>query len=200
MKTPRMPAFALERASGQRRGWVFACVLPVLLAIGACASVRVPEGATFVVVRHAEKVDDGSRDPGLSERGAARAQALAARLHAAPLVAAYATAFRRTQQTAQPAAAMHRVALTTYDASMPAADLAAILRVRHASGTILVVGHSNTVPDIVAALCACQVAALGDDDFDALYAVHIDGDGRALLDAERQSAAPAHSPVTESPR
>jgi phosphohistidine phosphatase SixA len=200
MKKPRMPAFARERARGIRRWRVFACVLPMLLAIGACASVRVPEGATFVVVRHAEKADDGSRDPALSGPGEARAQALAARLQDASLVAAYATAFRRTQQTAQPAAAMHRVALTTYDASMPAADLAAILRVRHASGTILVVGHSNTVPEIVAALCACQVAALGEDDFDALYTVHIDGDGHALLDAGRQLAAPAQWPAMEAPQ
>ena len=197
-----MPASALERIACIRRRFAFAFVLPMLLGIGACASVSGPEGATttVVVVRHAEKVDDGSRDPVLSKQGLARATALAQRLATAPLVAAYATEFRRTRQTAQPAAAMHDVAVTTYAASMPAADLAAILRVRHASGTVLVVGHSNTVPDIVAALCDCQVAARGEDDFDALYTVRIDGNGRALLEAGRQSPAPAQSPARNAPR
>lgn len=197
-----MPASALERIVRIRRWLAFACLLPMLLAIGACASVASAEDATtaFVVVRHAEKTDDGSRDPPLSEPGRARATALAQRLAAAPLVAAYATGFRRTQQTAQPAAAMHDVAVTIYAASMPAADLAAILRVQHARGTVLVVGHSNTVPEIVAALCDCQVAALGEHDFDALYIVHIDGHGRALLETGRQSATPAQSSARSAPR
>jgi broad specificity phosphatase PhoE len=195
-----MTASPFDRTAFIRRWLALACVLPLLLGIGACASVHVPEGATFVVVRHAEKADDGSQDPALSEQGRVRAQALAQRLAPAPLVAAYATEFRRTQQTAQPAAALHHVALTIYAASMPAADLAAILRVRHASGTVLVVGHSNTVPQIVAALCGCTTAALGEGDFDALYTVHIGGDGHVLLDAGRQSAVPAQSPAGDSLR
>jgi phosphohistidine phosphatase SixA len=195
-----MPASTLERIAFLRRWFACACMVAMLLGVGACASVPMSEGATFVVVRHAEKANDGSRDPALSEQGRARAQALAQRLAVAPLIAAYATEFRRTQQTAQPAAAMHHVAVTNYAASMPAADLAALLRVRHASGTVLVVGHSNTVPDIVAALCACQVAALGEDDFDALHTVRIDAEGHALLGAGRQSDAPSPSAATSSPR
>jgi phosphohistidine phosphatase SixA len=53
--------------------------------------------------------------------------------------------------------------VTTYDAALDAKDLASTLKQRHASGTVLVVGHSNTVPAIAAALCACVVAPLRDD-------------------------------------
>jgi broad specificity phosphatase PhoE len=196
---PRMPALSPERIAVLRRWLAFACVLPMLL--GACASVPAlaTQGAAFVVVRHAEKAVDGSHDPALSDQGRARAQALAQRLAAAPLVAAYATEFQRTQQTAQPAAAMQHLAVTTYAAAMPAADLAAILRVRHASGTVLVVGHSNTVPDIVAALCDCPVTPLGEGDFDAVYTVHGDADGHGVLDVERQSFGSAPAPATDAP-
>jgi broad specificity phosphatase PhoE len=172
--------------------------LAMLLVMGAYASARAPahapEAATFIVVRHAEQVVNDSRDPPLSKRGVARALALARRLAGAPLVAAYATPFRRTRQTAQPAAKRHHIAVTSYDAVMPPADFVASLRARHARGTILVVGHSNTVPEIVAGLCSCRIRALGEDDYDAIYTVHIGGDGRGVLDVGRQSAGSAIAP------
>ncbi len=188
---------AVDRFALVRRCLSLACSLPLLFAICACASMEPSAGASFVVVRHAEKVDDGSRDPALSARGRIRAQALAQQLGDAPLVAVYSTAFRRTQQTAQPAASMHRIPVTTYDASTPAVELAASLRARYSSGTVLVVGHSNTVPGIAAALCTCRVAALGEDDYDATMTVHIDPAGRALLDVGQQSPVSTPSPASE---
>ena len=163
--------------------------LAMLLVLGAHASARAhaPEAATFIVVRHAEQVVDDSRDPPLSKRGVARAEALALRLAGAPLVAAYATPLRRTLQTAQPTAARHRIAITSYDATMPPADFVAGLRARHVRGTVLVVGHSNTVPEIVAGLCSCRIRALGEEDYDAIYTIRIGRDGHGVLDVGRQS-------------
>lgn len=158
-----------------------------LLALAACASVPVPSGATFVVVRHAEKANDGTPDPPLDETGSARAQALAQRLAGTPLIAAYATSFKRTRQTAQPAAALHAIAVTGYDAAEPASVFAARLRARHDHGTVLVVGHSNTVPAIAAALCACAVEPLGDEEYDRIYTIRPDGHGRVALDQGWQS-------------
>ena len=170
--------------------------LAMLLVLGADASARAPasEAATFIVVRHAEQVVNDSRDPPLSKRGVARAKALARRLAGAPLVAAYATPLRRSRQTAQPAAARHRIRVTTYDAAMPPADFVAGLRARHARGTVLVVGHSNTVPEIVAGLCSCRIRALGEDDYDAIYTIRIGRDGRGVLDVGRQSSDSAAAP------
>ena len=161
--------------------------LASLLALTACASVHAPAGATFVIVRHAEKANDGTPDPPLNETGSARAQSLAQRLSRTPLLAAYATSFKRTRQTAQPAAALHAIAVTGYDAAEPASVFAARLRARHDHGTVLVVGHSNTVPAIAAALCACAVAPLGDEEYDRIYTIHLDRQGRAALDQGWQS-------------
>ncbi len=162
-------------------------VLPVLLCgalLSACAGVApMPDaGASFIVVRHAEKSNDDPRDPSLSEAGHARAKRLADRLSASELVAAYATDYRRTQQTVQPAATVHGITIDTYDAGQPAAELAARLKTAHSHGIVLVAGHSNTVPDIVSALCACIAEPMPDSEYDRISVVQIARDGRATLE------------------
>lgn len=156
------------------------------LALASCSTVpaRDADTVTFVVVRHAEKSADDPRDPSLSQVGRARAQRLATLLNDTTVNAAYATAYRRTFQTAQPVAENDFLRITTYDAQMPAPQFAERLRTLHKIGTVLVVGHSNTVPDIVGALSGRQVAAMGDDEFDRLYRIRIDADGKAALSQE----------------
>ena len=149
---------------------------------GTTASAkRADATATFVVVRHAEKGTDDARDPSLNDAGRTRAGRLAQLLSDAPLTAVYATAYRRTQQTAQPAADGHGIGVTIYDAKMPDAAFAAKLRASHARGTVLVVGHSNTVPGIAAALSGTAVEAMQDDQFDRIYRVSIGPEGKATL-------------------
>jgi broad specificity phosphatase PhoE len=157
--------------------------LAALLAPAACAThpAAGTGGATFVVVRHAEKATDDARDPGLSAAGQARASALARGLAATPLAAAYATQYKRTQQTAMLAAGASGIAITSYEASQSVGDFVARLRRAHAQGTVLVVGHSNTVPGIVAALCACSVAPLDEGVYDRWYEIRIDAAGQAAL-------------------
>ena len=165
------------------------CCILLLLLLAGCASVAAIEPATpatFVVVRHAEKADDGTRDPPLSAAGQARAQALAQRLARSGLVAVYATPFRRTQQTAQAAATSAGLPVTTYAADVAPSDFATTLRARYRHGTVLVVGHSNTVPGIVASLCSCRIAALDENSYDGIYTIRIAADGKASLDVGRQ--------------
>ncbi len=157
-----------------------ALIALTVLLTGCATSLR-PASASFVVVRHAEKADDGSRDPPLAASGAARAQRLAAALQAEPVVAVYATPYRRTQQTAVATADAHGVAVTTYDARQPAAEFAAQLRRRHATGTVLVAGHGNTAPDIAAALCGCATSPLGDSDYGRVYRIRVGPDGGGVL-------------------
>ena len=136
---------------------------------------------TFILVRHAEKGTDDAHDPSLSDTGRVRAGRLARLLSDTPLTAAYATAYRRTRQTAQPAADGHGIAVTTYDAKMPDAAFASQLRAANARGTVLVVGHSNSVPGIAAALSGTAVEAMQDDQFDRIYRVSIGPEGKATL-------------------
>jgi phosphohistidine phosphatase SixA len=160
-----------------------ALALSTLLA--ACASAPTPPGASFVIVRHAEKAKDDPRDPSLSEGGRARAERLAAALKNQPVRAVYATAYRRTRQTGEPTAQTHGLQVITYDAKQPAGDFAATLRREHPVGTVLVVGHSNTAPDIAGALCQCSVAPMAETEYDRRMRIDFDRDGHPSYSESR---------------
>lgn len=165
-----------------------ACLATLLTAalLGACSTVgpSTPDAeaaVTFVVVRHAEKVDDGSDDPTLTPAGQARAQALADSLAGSDVVAVYATDYLRARDTAMPTAHAHGVPVTTYDARQPADGFAAMLLRTHDAGTVLVVGHSNTAPGIASALCGCEVAPMTEAEYGRRMTVHVDGSGQVTL-------------------
>lgn len=140
----------------------------------------------IVVVRHAEKATDDPNDPALSDAGILRAQALAKALTRLPLSAAYATQYRRTQLTAEPAARAAGITvqvrpIVATDASSYAMAIAALIRSKHRGQNVLIIGHSNTVPEIVKALSAVTVDAIGESEFDRIYVVTLDNKGNARL-------------------
>ncbi|GAA5079894.1 SixA phosphatase family protein [Lysobacter panacisoli] len=166
-------------------------LLPLLL-LGGCASTpradadTSAQATTFVLVRHAEKVGDGSDDPALTVAGEARAQSLSREFADLPLSAVYSTAYRRTQQTAAPTARSHGLTTITYDAKQPAADFATALRRERTGQTVLIVGHSNTVPGIASALCGCEATPMTEAEYDRLTTVRIDAQGHATLRETKQ--------------
>ena len=127
------------------------------------------------VVRHAERADAGmatassmANDPELSEAGKARAQSLATVLKDAGVTAIYVTEFKRTQQTAEPLAK----ALGIQPTVVSAKDAAAIVeKVRSGKGAALIVGHSNTVPDVLTRLGIASPPKIADADYDNLFVV-----------------------------
>ncbi len=138
---------------------------------------------TFIVVRHAEK--SAGEDPPLNADGQARAQALAKTLAEVPLQAIYSTPTRRTRETAAPVAGTRELEVRDYDPELAASELATMLHIRHAGDTVLLVGHSNTVPGIVTALCACPVEPLTEEDYGDLFLVRIAAEGDATLERGR---------------
>lgn len=163
---------------------------PTLLAaamLGACTGVPTrPDGELrIIVLRHAEKDGTVADDPPLSAAGEQRAARIAQRLAATPLAAVYSTPTRRTRATATPAAGASQLPVRDYDPRQPVAGFAAELRREHARGNVLVLGHSNTVPAIVAALCNCPVAPMDDAEYDRWSEVRIRPGAQARLLQER---------------
>lgn len=132
-----------------------------------------------VVIRHAERVAGGN-DPALSAAGRARARLLARMLGEASVEGVYVTEFLRSRQTGKPTAAAAGVPLTEYEATAGTAVAATIIAA-HASGTVLVVAHSNTVDDIAAALGAPGVAELAEFEFDRMFVLARRSCGTTLL-------------------
>ena len=143
-------------------------VLCVFFA-GALLSVA-PAQPIIFVVRHAEKAD-ATKDPDLSEPGRSRAEALAKVLSDANVAAIYVTEFKRTQQTAAPLAKALGISATV----LPAQDSASLIAKLHASnGNALVVGHGNTIPDLIKALGISEPISIAENDYDNLFAVVLD--------------------------
>jgi broad specificity phosphatase PhoE len=163
------------------RHWLLALALSVGLAGTASAGIGPPD-TIVVIVRHAEKAADDPKDPSLSEAGQARAQRLATALQGLPLQHAVSTQYKRTHDTAAPAAKANgiEVHVKPVDASNQATyarDLAAHIRKDHAGQNLLLVGHSNTVPELVQALTGKDAAPMGDDEYDRIYVVTLPADG-----------------------
>ena len=142
----------------------------MVLVTAATAAAQAP----VFVVRHAERADAGrsggmtGNDPDLSDAGRTRAQSLASALKDAGITAIFANEFKRTQQTASPLASALGISVTT----VPARDTAALIRkIKAATGAVLVVGHSDTVPDIVKMLGVATPVTVGDAEFDNLFVV-----------------------------
>ncbi len=141
--------------------------LALFLLLFVSASIASAE-PVIVIVRHAEKAANGGSDPDLSSAGRARADALARILKDAGITAIFTSEFKRTQETAAPAATLAHVAPTV----VAAKDTAGLVAKLHElNGNTLVVGHGDTIPNIVKALGINTPIDIPDADYSELLIV-----------------------------
>ncbi|HTH57051.1 MAG TPA: phosphoglycerate mutase family protein [Cyclobacteriaceae bacterium] len=106
---------------------------------------------TFILVRHAEKEGEnkmtgGTKDPKLSAEGMRRAEKLAALLSKTQIDAVYSTPFARTRLTVEPLARFKSIPVVEYQPNN--LDFIDKIAMEHKGKTILLCGHSNTIPKI----------------------------------------------------
>ncbi|MBA3577508.1 MAG: histidine phosphatase family protein [Sphingomonas sp.] len=153
-------------------------ILVFALAVGACATQPpvAPGGTAFAatrhvfVVRHMQK--QSGDDPALSAEGEAGARRLAAMLADKGIVAIFATRTRRAMATAAPLGQRLGIAVTPYDPRSPELLAAAVSA---APGPVLVVGHSNTVHDLVGRFGGTPPPPLTEQDYGTVFMVKADG-------------------------
>ncbi|MDX1626787.1 MAG: phosphoglycerate mutase family protein [Wenzhouxiangellaceae bacterium] len=157
----------------------------LLVMVFAAGFSPATAGTLVVVVRHAEKAAPEG-DPELTLEGRRRAEALARTVSGLELDAIYSTPYRRTLDTAAPASSQTGLPIREQpigDRSLEewvAAEAERIVA-ENPDGSVLVVGHSNTVPLIVAALCGCDAGSIADDEYDAFFVVHAETVGRGEM-------------------
>jgi phosphohistidine phosphatase SixA len=141
---------------------------------------------TVVLVRHAEKELSAISDAPLSPEGEKRATRLAQMFGDSDTFGrvkrVYVTNTRRTQQTAAALEQRLNIPGDVVDARTDSAVLARRVLRENRGSLALVIGHSNTVPEIVAALSGARdVPPIGEEEFDTLYVVTVPTIGKASV-------------------
>jgi len=151
--------------------------------------------AMVIVVRHAERAAAPAADPLLTEAGSLRANALRNALASAGVSAVVATQFQRTQLTAGPLVDSLRLTPVIVRAGNPLQahldSVVAAVRRQPAGSVVLVVGHSNTVPGIIATLGGPKMADLCDSEYSHMFVLHFPAAGPPQLVRARYGATDA---------
>lgn len=124
-------------------------LLPILL-FSSFAFSQNGELTRIIIVRHAEKNNDGTQNPSLSAEGKLRAERLNKMLNEFQIDKLYATPYARAKETLQPIAAARKLEINKYGPLDK--DFAKNLVGNEKGKTIVIAGHSNTCPPLVNAL------------------------------------------------
>lgn len=167
-----------------RRLFVIACLAVLFATLSAQCQV------TVILSRHAEKAATPPKDPPLTEAGKRRADLLASMLADAGVDAIYVTELQRTGQTAAPLAARCHVKPTF----IPADDTDQLIKAIRGrqSGVVVVIGHSNKLPTIIAGLGGPKVI-IPETEFDNLFVLTLDGQTTSMLHLHYGDSTPVPS-------
>lgn len=140
----------------------------LILLTGACAYIApLQPPATFFVMRHFD-TPAGVPDPGLTAEGQRRAQLLAGTYPGEPPASIFVSNTKRAQESVAPLAAKLGITPRIYD---PADTPGLLAEVVKEPPPVLIVGHSNTVPDIIAGLGGARPAPIAHDQFGDFWIV-----------------------------
>lgn len=151
----------------------------ILLVLASSAHAQ--HMTTFIIVRHAEKsMSESTSDPSLAPEGTERAKKLAEMLKEVDVTAIYSTNFKRTKSTVAPLAEAKSLTVQDYK-SFKEAEIDELIK-KHVGGTIVIAGHSNTVPGMVNVLIGKDTYKnLDDSDYGSLFIVSLTERGKASV-------------------
>lgn len=146
---------------------------------------------TVFLIRHAEREDEPKQDPPLSKDGVARSQALARLLGTAGIKAIFTSQYTRTKQTAEPLATKLGLTVTSFTLKTNPSNPRQITEestaevtnkiLEHAGQSVLVIGHSNSIPDVIKMLGGDVVPTIDEKKFDDLFIVNVYAKGKAKV-------------------
>lgn len=144
------------------------------------------DSATLIFVRHAEKADDGTKNPPLTKEGEARADRIKAMLKKAysKVDAVYSTEYKRTESTALPSSKEFDLEIQSYDPRAPKVFIKKLIK-DHQGEVVLIVGHSNTTPFLVnMVLGEEKFAQLDESAYDDVFIVKSKEVGKGTVEVK----------------
>lgn len=147
-------------------------VISAILLMAAVIAPALANPSQIYLVRHAEKVTT-VKNGDLTEQGKQRAKQLSHMLKSAKVTTIYSSDYKRTQQTASPLAKQLNLKVQSYN---PRELKAFAEQLKQQSGVIVVVGHSNTTPQLVR-LLGGQAKNMTEDEYTRLYQLSFERDG-----------------------
>jgi len=166
-------------------------IIVLLLSQLAFAQAANEPVTTVFLIRHAERAEEPRQDPPLTEKGVARSEALARLLSTAGIKAIYTSQFARTKLTAEPLAKQLGVASTPIALKISPSNPRMIAEestketvnkiLSHAGGSVLLVGHSNSIPDVIKMLGGDVVPTIDEKKYDDLFVVTVYANGKAKV-------------------
>jgi phosphohistidine phosphatase SixA len=166
-------------------------LIAVLLVLSALVFAQTSEPVTTVyLVRHAERAAEPQQDPPLTEQGVARSQALARLLSTAGIKGILTSQATRTKLTAEPLATKLGITPTALALKVSPTNPRQITeestketvdKILSAGGNVLVVGHSNSIPDVIKMLGGDVAPAIDEKKFDDLFIVTVYAKGKAKV-------------------
>ena len=146
---------------------------------------------TVFLIRHAEREDEPRQDPPLSKAGVARSEALARLLSTAGIKAIFTSQYARTKQTGEPLATKLGLTVTPFTLKTNPSNPRQIAEestaevtnkiLEHAGQSVLVIGHSNSIPDVIKMLGGDTVPTIDEKKFDDLFIVNVYAKGKAKV-------------------
>ena len=135
---------------------------------------------SFYFIRHAEKntSNPADKDPNLITEGILRAARWSSVMDHIPFETIYSTDYNRTRNTAHPIAEKKNLPLTLYN---PKNFDQRVFRKENRGKTVLIVGHSNTVPSMVNAFIGQDLyKQIDDKNYSNLYIINITESGEII--------------------
>ena len=170
-------------------------LIAIVICVGMFAQQAIAQddfkSKTVFLIRHAEREEEPRQDPPLKKEGVARAQELARLLGNAGVKAIYTSQFTRTKQTAEPLA--NKLGLTIAPISLKSnptnprqiaeeSTTEVVNKILERAGeNVLVVGHSNSIPDVIKMLGGDVVPTIDERKFDDLFIVTVYAKGKAKV-------------------
>ena len=147
--------------------------------VGLSQSNEQSKSTIIFLVRHAEKADDGTKNPPLNETGNDRAMRLAKTLSNSSITAIYSTDYKRTKSTVEPLAKTTGLEIKIYEPKKE--EVLQSIVDENRGGVVVICGHSNTTPWSANVLAGTQLKSFDETEYGNILIVTIWSDGKTSL-------------------